>query len=171
VTVSDNEASSRARLTPEERAKLGAEAWRLADIQGLSVRSIHERFLNQGHRISHMTVWRLLKEAYEQAKFLDLIGPAEQRVGAIGRLQTAIEKTLAAIDTNEVEFDKGMARYVQLEGMLMKLTGSAMPSRIEVSGDPERATPDMAFIDELRKAKEHAQRMAEMEENDGLDND
>ena len=112
---------------------------------------------------------RLLKEAYEQSQFLDLIGPAEQRVGAIGRLETAIEKTLAAIDTGEVEFEKGMARYVQLEGMLIKLTGAAMPSRVEVASDPERAVPDMVFLEELRKAKEHAARMAEMEENDGLD--
>lgn len=168
MTVSDNE-RTRARLTAEERARLGAEAWRLNDIQGLSVRTIHARFVADGWQISHMTVHRLLKEAYEQAQFLDLIGPAEQRVGAIGRLQTAIEKCLAAIDTGEVDFDKGMARYVQLEGMLMKLTGSAMPSRVEVSGDRERPAPDMILLEELRKAKEHAQKMEEMEANDGLD--
>lgn len=169
MTVSDNETSSRARLTAEERAKLGAEAWRLSDREGMSVRSIHERFVAQGWQISHMTVWRLLKEAYEQAQFLDLIGPAEMRVGAIGRLQEAIEMTLTAIRNGEVEFDKGMARYASLEQTLIKLTGAAMPSRVEVATDGDRAVPDMVFLEELRKAKEHAQRMEEMESSDGLD--
>jgi hypothetical protein len=167
VTVSDHGTGKR-RLTPQERARLGAEAWRLKDTQGLSVRTIHKRFVDQGYDVSHMTVWRLLKEAYEQAQFLDLIGPAEMRVGAIGRLEAAMEKLLAAIDTGEIDIDKGTARYVQLETLLIKLTGAAMPSRVQVTDDRESPKPDLAFLEALRKATEEAERQEKEEEANGF---
>jgi hypothetical protein len=158
-------------MAADQRAKLAAEAWALRDRQGMSVRQIADRFQKQGHQVSHMTVHRMLKEAYEQAQFLDLVGPAESRAGAIGRFDTYIEKILTAIDTGEQDFEKGMKLVLAAEQMLMKLTGSAMPSRMEVTGaDGEAITPNMAVLNELRRSvDEHARRTKDMEENDGLD--
>lgn len=190
MTVSEDGRPRRPRFSvdEEQRAALGDEAWALSD-RGKGLRTIQRIFNERGIPISHATVAELISEAHDRAKFLDYVGPAQSRAASIGRLGAALERQIETIDSHAAALqtgelggrdldyekaasvlDKAMARYVQLEQLWVKVTGAAMPTRHQIDDDRgERPTPDMALLDELRKAKEYAQKMQEMEENDGLD--
>lgn len=170
MTVSDGERLKPHSLTAEERAELTAMAWHWNETELLSTRSIAKRIYERKKiRVSHVWVAKALNDARAQAKILDLYGPAQVRAGQIGRIEQYLEVLHAAVQAGEIAVDVGHKLILDAEKVLMKLTGSAAPTRVEVS-EAERPTPDMVLLEELRKAKEHAKRMAEMEENDGLDN-
>lgn len=169
MTVSDGERLKPHSLTAEERARLAALAWQWHETELLSTRSIAKRLEErEGIRVSHVWVAKALNNARDQAKILELYGPAQVRAGQIGRLEQYLEMLHAAVQANEIALDVGMKLIHNNETLLMKLTGSAAATRIEVA-EAERPTPDMMLLEELRKATEHAKRTAEMEENDGLD--
>lgn len=177
------------RYSPEKRAALGDEAWRLHDQGWGSVRRIAKMFNERGDECSHALVWQLIKEARDRAQFLDFVGPAESRAASIGRLDEALAEQLdtirshrAAMLTGELGgrdayekaagvLDKAMARYLQLEQLWVKVTGAAMPTRTQIEGpNGEPVAPNMALFARLkREVDEHAQRTKDMEENDGLD--
>jgi hypothetical protein len=189
VTVSEDGRPRRPRFSAdeEERAALGDEAWALQD-RGKGLRTIQRMFNERGIPISHATVAELISEAQDRAKFLDYVGPAQSRAASIGRLGAALERQIetieshaAALQTGELGgrdldydkaaavLDKAMARYVQLEQLWVKVTGAAMPTRNQLDINvPEKATPDRALLDELRKVTQHEREMEEMEANDGL---
>jgi hypothetical protein len=147
-----------------------ALAWQWNETELLSTRSISKRFEErEGLRVGHVTVATWLNEAREQAKILELYGPAQVRAGQIGRLEQYLETLHAAMQSGEIGVDVGHKMILQVETLLTKVTGSAAPAKVEVSDTRERPTPDMALLDELRKAKEHAKLMEEMEDSDGLD--
>lgn len=173
MTVSDGERLKPHSLTAETRARLGAMAWHWNETELLSTRSIAKRILErEGIRVSHVWVAKALNEARDQAKILELYGPAQVRAGQIGRLEQYLEMLHAAVQAGPgaggIAFDVGMKLIHDNEKILMKVTGSAaLPNG---SGDPaDRPTPDMLFLEEMRKARDQARRMAQMEENDGLD--
>jgi len=170
VTASDDGRLKPWSLTVEERARLGALAWHWNETELLSTRSIakrlHER---EGIRVSHVWVAKALNEARDQAKILELYGPAQVRAGQIGRIEQYLEVLHAAVQTREIALDVGHKLIFDAEKILMKLTGSGAPTRVEVADERERPTPDMALLEELRKVTQHDERTAQMEENDGLD--
>ena len=186
MTVSEDGRVGRPpRFSPEERAALGDEAWSLKDTQGMSTRKIRDLFRSRGVDMSHTTVWQLISEAQERAQFLDYVGPAQSRAASIGRLDRMIERVMAqidryeaAIETGELDLDKGgpmldkaHARYASYEQTWIRLTGAAMPTRHSLedpNGNP--VTPNMPLFAGLRHAvNEHEQKTRDMEENDGLD--
>lgn len=183
MTVSEDGTRPRFSADEERRNRLGDEAWNLKD-QGKSLRTISRTFTDRGDPISHFTVAQLISEAQDRAKFLDYVGPAQSRAASIGRLDAALERQLAlieshaaALETGEVPdyekgaavLDKAIARYITLEQIWVKVTGAAMPTRSQVDVNSDGASLDTLPFDELKKAKDHARRMAEMEETDGLD--
>lgn len=182
MTVSDNGDGRRAPLTgevcakpirstdltDEERAKLAAEAWRLKDQEGLSTRTLEARFKARGYDIDHVTIWRMIKEAQEQAEYLDLIGPAEMRASQLGYLESAIEKTHAAIATTEVEFTKGMTLMIQLIKLQKEISGSAMPTRMQVEATTNNRL-DMTMLRAVQaEIDSHNQITADRQAADGL---
>lgn len=170
MTVSDGERLKPHSLTAEERARLAAIAWHWHETELLSTRSIAKRLAErEGVRVSHVWVAKALNEAREQAKILELYGPAQVRAGQIGRIEQYLEVLHAAVQAGEIGVDVGHKLILETEKLLTKVTGSAVVpvSKVEVT-EVDRPTPNMALLEELKKAKDHARRMAEMEENDGL---
>lgn len=185
MTVSEDGRTPRPRLSPEKRAQLGDEAWSLRDQMGMSSRRIAAAFSERGDQVSHVFVIQLINEAIDRAKFLDFVGPAQSRAASIGRLELALDEQWqtirshkAAITNTEVDYetgnallDKAMARYLQLETLWVKVTGAAMPTRMQIEdskGDP--IAPNMAALNELGKAvAEHSAKTMEMERTDGLE--
>lgn len=151
MTVSDNGATPGPppRFSPEERARLGLEAWRLQDTENASLRTIAKRFTERGDKMSHTFVGELIKEAKTKAKYLDLVDPATSRATLLGYIDTWVEMTRAAIDGGEVKFDKGMATLVQLARLHMQLSGASMPTRLQVE-TPTRGL-DMTFLSALQE--------------------
>lgn len=125
--------------------RLGLEAWRLKD-SGMGSRTISKRFCERGDEVSHTTVLVLIKEAQEASKYLDLIGPAETRANQLGYLDAAIEKTHAAIETGEVAFEAGMKLLIQLVKLQKEISGSAMPTRMQVETTGDTPVPGLATI-------------------------
>jgi hypothetical protein len=151
VTVGDDAQVKRPRMSQEKRAQLGAEAWLLKDREGMSYRTIADRFTARGDEISFMTVMRLIKEAQETAQFLDLVGPAEIRAGQLGRFDTYIEEIKAQIKTGILEPKHGWSLIVAVERLMMTVGGSAMPARMQVETSDGGPPPSMATIREFQR--------------------
>lgn len=145
MTVGDEAQVGRPRMSVERKAKLGVEGWRLKD-QGMSFRGIAAKFTKRGDEISHTQVARLVKEAQEASQFLDLVGPAETRANQLGYLDGAIEKTEAAIEAGDVDFEPGMKLLIQLIKLQKDISGSAMPSRLQVETTGDTSVPGLATI-------------------------
>ena len=154
MTASDDGRQSRPRMSPEKRAQLQAEAWRLKD-KGWGYRRIAKYFGERGDQISHVTVMTLIKEAQEHARFLDLIGPAEMRATQLGYIDGAIERVEGAMESGEVDFAGGMKLMIQLLKLQKEISGSAMPTRMQVettsNEPPPSAATIAAFAEELDK--------------------
>jgi hypothetical protein len=145
VTVGDDGQVSRPRMSLERKAKLGVEAWRLKD-SGESYRGIADMFTRRGDEISHTQVGRLIKEAREAAEFIDLIAPAEMRANQLGYLDGAIERTSAEIETGGIEFANGMKLLIQLIKLQKEISGSAMPTRMQIEDVRNEPPPSVATI-------------------------
>jgi hypothetical protein len=168
VTVGDEAQVSRPRMSMEKRAELGLEAWRLKD-QGMGSRSISKRFRDRGDDVSHTTVLVLIKEAQEAAEYLDLIGPAETRAQQLGYLDGAIERTQTAIENGEVEFHKGMQLMVQLLKLQKEISGSAMPTRLQVEDTRPGVLPSSPTLAAFAAAiDKHDREKNEIQKTDGL---
>jgi transposase len=170
VTVSDGKRLKPHSLTDSERAKWAAEAWYLNERQNMSSRSIAKKWADeQGFHVSHVTIIKWINEAREQAQVLDLFGPAQVRAGQLGRLENYLEQLLAAVQNQEIDTDVGFKLIHQYEALLTKISGSAAPvkSQVEVT-TTDRAHPDMALLEELRRVTQHEKHMEEREANDGL---
>lgn len=192
MTVSEDGRPKRPRFaaSEEERAAIGDEAWALQNL-GKGLRTIQKMFNDRGIPISHATVAQLISEAVDRAQFLDYVGPAQSRAASIGRLDAALEKQIATIDSHVAALktgelaggkqadyekaaavlDKAVARYVQLETLWVKVTGAAMPTRHALEdADGKPIGPNMAVYAALKHAvNDHERRTRDMEENDGLD--
>lgn len=169
MTVGDDAQVRRPRMSPEERARLGVEAWRLKDA-GMGSRTIAKRFSERGDDVSHTTVLVLIKEAQEASKYLDLVGPAETRAVQLGYLDGAIEKTHAAIENGEVGFEPGMKLLIQLLKLQKEISGSAMPVRHQIEDTTSDPVPNMATLQAFAAAiDEHDKRKTEVQSTDGLD--
>lgn len=170
MTVGDDAQVKRPRMSPEKRARLGAEAWRLLDTQNMSCRTIADKFTARGDPVSHETVRTLIKEAREAAKFLDLITPAELRAGHIGRFEIYLEEVKAQIKTGVLDPDKGWGLIAKFERLLMDVGGSKMPTRLQVENTGDRPTPNMAVLREFAAELDRIDRTREqIQANDGLD--
>lgn len=172
MTVSDGKRLRRrtARdLTPEEKAKWQAEAWYLADREKMGSRSISSKWAAEHDlHVSHMTIINWINEARQQAKVLELFGPAEVRAGQLLRIEDYLEHLWAAVQNNEFPADVGFKLIHQYESLLTKVSGSAAPVKSQLEIVTEQARPDMALLEELRKVTQHEQHMEEREANDGL---
>lgn len=170
MTVSDGERLRRGSLTPEEKAKWQAEAWYLMDRQKLGSRSIQKKWEREHEfYVSHVTILKWVNEAREQAEILKLFGPAQVRAGQLGRIEDYLEHLWATVQTGEMPPDIGFKLIHQYESLLTKVSGSAAPTRSQVEiTTGEKAHPDLALLEELRKLGEHEKQMEEMESNDGL---
>lgn len=170
MTASDEAQVSRPRMSAEKRARLSAEAWRLADTENMSYRTIADRFNKRGDEVSFMTVGRLVKEARETAKFLDLISPAELRAGQLGRFPTYLEKIQAQITAGILDPAKGWALIATFERLLKEVGGTAMPTRLQVEGvDEKDPVPNMAVLQAFAAGlEEHDRRKQQIQATDGL---
>lgn len=170
MTVSDGGRLRPHSLTTEQRAHLAALAWHWHETELLSTRSIAKRIEErEGIRVSHVWVAKALNDARDQAKILELYGPAQVRAGQIGRIEQYLEVLHAAVQAGEIDLDVGMKLIHANETLLMKVTGSAAPTRSQVEiTQPEKVSPNMALLEELRKVAEQEKEMEEMEANDGL---
>lgn len=169
MTVGDEAQVSRPRMSAEKRARLSAEAWRLKDTEGMSYRTIADRFTKRGDPVSHTTVATLISEAQESAKFLDVIGPAVIRAGQLGRFDTYIEEVRADIKAGLLDPAKGWQLIATFERMMTHVGGSAMPTRMQVETDNGAPTPNMetlrAFAESLDS---YDRKKQDIQNNDGL---
>jgi hypothetical protein len=166
--VGDEAQVSRPRMSKETRARLGVEAWRLKD-QGLSYRLIAKKFKERGDDISHVTVMALIKETQEAAEYLDLIGPAETRAVQLGYIDGAIARVDSAIENGEVEFHKGMQLMVQLLKLQKEISGSAMPTRMQIEDVRKEPPPSMATIRAFAEEIDKHKRLRDQRGPDGLE--
>lgn len=170
MTVGDEAKVSRPRMSAEKRAALGAEAWRLKDREGMSSRTIADRFTKRGDPVSHVTVLEMVKEAQETARFLDLVGPAEIRAGQLGRFDTYIEEVRAQITAGLLDPAKGWALIATFERMMTDVGGSKMPARLQVETSNGEPPPSMATIRAMAEALDkYDQDKTELQKTDGLD--
>lgn len=151
MTVGDDAQVKRPRMSPEKRARLGVEAWKLLDTQNMSCRTIADKFTARGDPVSHETVRTLIKEAREAAKFLDLVAPAELRAGHIGRFEIYLEELRAQVKAGILEPDKGWDLIAKFERLLMQVGGSAMPARMQVETSGGGPPPSMTTIREFQR--------------------
>lgn len=166
MTASDDAQVSRPRMSPEKRAKLQAEAWRLKD-KGWGYRRIAKLFSERGDQVSHTLVMTLIKEAQEQAQYLDLIGPAEMRAVQLGYIDGAMERVEAAMEAGDCEFVPGMKLQIALLKLAKEIGGSAMPTRMQVETTTNEAPPSAGTISAFAAAiDEYDQKLADP---DGLD--
>lgn len=170
MTVSDGERLKRGSLTAEERAAWAVKAWRLTDKFGLSYRAIEEKWeREENFRVSHVTIRKWVNEARTQSKILELYEPAQVRLELLGQLERYRDAIQAALDAGEIEFDVGMKMLLGVADRISKLTNApvAPTSQVEIS-TADKARPDMALLEELRKVTEHEKSTEEREANDGL---
>ena len=170
MTVSDGERLKRGSLTPEERSRWAVKAWRLADRGNMSFRQIEDHFAAEGFLVSHVTIRKWVNDARAQASILELYEASQVRMDLLGKLEHYRDSIQAAMDTGELEFEPGMKLLLGVTDRISKLTNAPVSptTKYEITG-VEQPMPDMVLLEELRKAKEHAKKMAEMEGNDGLD--
>lgn len=169
MTVGDETQVKRPRMPAEKRARLGAEAWRLKDREGMSYRTIADRFTKRGDEIGHVQIMRLIKEARANAEWLDLIEPAEIRAGQLGRFDTYIEKQMAQMQAGTLEPKHGWALIIAVERLMMQVGGSAMPNRTQIETVGDGPVPNMATLREFANAlDEYDRRKSEIQNNDGL---
>jgi hypothetical protein len=170
VTVSDGERLKRNSLTAEERAEWAVKAWLLLDTQDMTLRSISKKWLAEhDFYVSHVTIGKWVNEVRRQEKILDLYESEQTRLTQLGKLEHYQEATRAAMDSGEIPFDVAMKLLLSLSKEISRLTNAAVAptSKVEIT-ETERAHPDMALLEELRKVTEHEKRMEEREANDGL---
>lgn len=170
MTVSDGERLRRGSLTNEERAQWAVKAWRLADRGNMSFRQIEEHFARtEGFIVSHVTIRKWVNEARNQAAILELYEASQVRLDLLGKLEHYRDSIQAAIDTGEIGFEPGMKLLLGVTDRISKLTNApvAPTSKVEVTTASD-VSPNMVLLQELKKASDHAKKMAEMEENDGL---
>lgn len=170
MTVSDGERLKRGSLTAEERAQWAVKAWRLADTANMSFRQIEAKFArDENFIVSHVTIRKWVNEAREQAKILELYEAAQVRLDLLGKLEAYRDSIQAAMDHGEIGFEAGMKLLLGVTDRIAKLTNAPVAPVSKVEVDDRRDQPlDVAILEELKKAKDHARRMAEMEERDGL---
>lgn len=170
MTVGDEAQVKRPRMSPEKRAALGGEAWRLMDTENMSSRTIADKFTKRGDPVSHVTVIEMVKEARVRAKYLDLVAPAELRAGQLGRFETYLEEVRAQIKTGLLDPDKGWSLIATFERLLMTVGGSAMPSRVQVESTGDAPTPNMATMRAFAEAvDDYDQRKQQIQATDGLE--
>lgn len=138
-------------------------------VQGESVRKIARRL-----GIPSTTAHRYIRRAITALDYRPGDNAAEIAVEN-ARLNTWYSRVdLAYHDADRApEITDKLARTAaQLSRERRALLGLDAPRRLSVRDEGESGpppTPDMALLEELRKATEHARRMAEMEAADGLD--
>ena len=170
MTVGDEAQVKRPRMSAEKLTRLGAEAWKLKDREGMSYRTIADRFTKRGDEISHTQVMRLIKEARQNAEWLDLIEPAEIRAGQLGRFDTYIEKQMAQMQAGTLEPKHGWALIIAVERLMMQVGGSAMPNRLQVENTGDGGAPNMPLLQEFARAvDEYERRKQQIQATDGLD--
>lgn len=169
MTVSDGERLKRGSLTAEERAEWAVKAWRLNDKFGMSFRAIEDKWAAEGFLVSHVTIRKWVNEARTQSKILELYEPAQVRLELLGQLERYRDAIQAAMDNCEIEFDVGMKMLLGVADRISKLTNApvAPTNRMEIV-DVEKAMPNAALMEELRKVTEHDKQTEEREANDGL---
>jgi cell division FtsZ-interacting protein ZapD len=169
VTVSDGERLKRGSLTDEERAKWAVKAWRLNDKFGMSFRAIEDKWAAEGFLVSHVTIRKWVNDARTQSKILELYEPAQVRLELLGQLERYRDAIQAAMDNTEIEFDVGMKMLLGVADRISKLTNAPVTptNRTEIV-DVEKAMPNAALMEELRKVTEHDNQTEEREANDGL---
>ena len=128
MTASDDGRLKPWSLTVEERARLGALAWHWNETELLSTRSIakrlHER---EGIRVSHVWVAKALNDARDQAKILELYGPAQVRAGQIGRIEQYLEFFMGEVG--------GYALTpIEIRERALRLAAASSPSHSALTG-------------------------------------
>jgi len=170
VTVSDGERLRRGSLTAEQRAEWAVKAWRLSDKFNMSYRAIEEKWAaEENFHVSHVTIRKWVNDARDQAKILELYEPGQVRLDLLGKLERYQESIQAALDAGEIDFDVGMKMLLGVVDRIAKLTNAPVTptSKLEVSA-PEKVSPNMALLEELRRVTEHERETEEREANDGL---
>lgn len=139
-------------MTDDEKARLVARAWELAE-QGYSVRYVAEDI---GRSVG--TAHAYIQEGREAATWIDLLNRAEERARARMRLSIYAEWLM-----EERKAVQGLALdYVpvllKVEERLARLTGADAPTRVAVSDDRPPVHVDPATVAAVRAAVEAGER-------------